>query len=57
MGFTAPKPDQLVRLKYTLSVIGAIMAKRITATAGVTSTATEPGRLKMDLLDVADLRG
>ncbi len=54
---TSPNPDQSVRLKYAPREIGATMAKRITAMAGVTSTAMEPGREKMDLLNVATSAG
>jgi hypothetical protein len=54
--FAEPNPDQSVRLKYPLSAIGATMANRITAIAGVTSTAMAPGREKMDLLTDVDLR-
>jgi hypothetical protein len=42
-----------VRLKYPLRAIGAMMANRITAIAGVTSAVIAPGREKMDLLTVA----
>ena len=52
---TGPRPLQSVRLKYALRVIGATIAKRMTAIPGVTSTAIDPGREKMDLLTGADL--